>query len=80
MVGPSAGRWIPVSNYRVTPVIAVAERRPHLVAQAPEVAAILEAPLDAFLPDGEVVMVEREIRGFGLRYAATRSTASTSGA
>ena len=48
--------------------MAVAARRPALVAQPTEVAQILEAPLDAFLPDGEVVMVERDIRGFGLRY------------
>ena len=70
VVGSLPARWIPVSNYRVTPVIAVAERRPSLVAQPTEVATILEAPLDAFLPDGELVEVEREIRGYGLRYAA----------
>ena len=57
-----------MSNYRVTPVVAVAERRPALVAQPTEVAAILEAPVAAFLPDGEIVLVEREIRGWTLRY------------
>jgi hypothetical protein len=34
------------------------------------VAAILEAPVAAFLPESELVWVEREIRGWDLRYAA----------
>jgi len=63
-------QWIPVSNFTVTPVVAIAERRPSLTPQPTEVAAILEAPLAAFLPDGELRMVEREIRGWQLRYAA----------
>jgi 8-oxo-dGTP pyrophosphatase MutT (NUDIX family) len=63
-------QWIPVSNYSVTPVVAVADRRPRLRAQPTEVATILEPPLAAFLPAGELRMVEREIRGWSLRYAA----------
>ncbi|HEU0243524.1 MAG TPA: CoA pyrophosphatase [Candidatus Limnocylindrales bacterium] len=63
-------QWIPVSNFTVTPVVAVAERRPVLTPQPTEVAAILEPPLAAFLPDGELRVVEREIRGWQLRYAA----------
>ena len=70
VVGSLPTRWIPVSNFRVTPVVAVAARRPALVAQPTEVATILEAPVAAFLPDGELVHVERDIRGYGLRYAA----------
>ena len=62
--------WIPVSNYSVTPVVAVAGRRPRLRAQPTEVATILQPPLSAFLPDGELRTVEREIRGWSLRYAA----------
>jgi hypothetical protein len=38
--------------------------------QPTEVAAILDPPLAAFLPEGELRMVEREIRGWPLRYAA----------
>jgi 8-oxo-dGTP pyrophosphatase MutT (NUDIX family) len=68
VLGTLGTRWIPVSNYRVTPVVAVAARRPALVAQPTEVATILEAPVEAFLPHGEVVMVERQLQGFGLRY------------
>ena len=63
-------QWIPVSNFTVTPVVAVAERRPVLVPQASEVAAILEVPLAAFLPGGELLWVERQIRDWDLRYAA----------
>jgi 8-oxo-dGTP pyrophosphatase MutT (NUDIX family) len=70
VLGTLSMQWIPVSNFTVTPVVAVAERRPVLVPQPSEVAAILEAPVAAFLPDGGLVWVEREIRGWDLRYAA----------
>jgi len=63
-------QWIPVSNYSVTPVVAIAERRPRLRPQPTEVATILEPPLAAFLPSGDLTMVEREVRGWPLRYAA----------
>jgi 8-oxo-dGTP pyrophosphatase MutT (NUDIX family) len=70
VLGTLPVHWIPVSNFAVTPVIAVAARRPTLVAQPSEVAAILEAPVAAFLPDAEMVTVERDIRGWQVRYAA----------
>jgi len=70
VLGILTTQWIPVSNFTVTPVVAVAERRPLMTPQPSEVAAILEAPVSAFLPDGELVWVEREIRGWHLRYAA----------
>jgi 8-oxo-dGTP pyrophosphatase MutT (NUDIX family) len=70
VVGVLSMQWIPVSNFTVTPVVAVAARRPVLVPQPTEVAAILEPPLASFLPDGELEWVEREIRGWDLRYAA----------
>jgi 8-oxo-dGTP pyrophosphatase MutT (NUDIX family) len=63
-------QWIPVSNFTVTPVVAVADRRPLLTPQPTEVALILEPPVAAFLPNGELRIVEREIRGWQLRYAA----------
>jgi 8-oxo-dGTP pyrophosphatase MutT (NUDIX family) len=62
--------WIPVSNFSVTPVVAVANRAPVLVPQAAEVATILAPRLSAFLPDGPLHVVEREVRGWQLRYAA----------
>jgi 8-oxo-dGTP pyrophosphatase MutT (NUDIX family) len=60
--------WIPVSDFAVSPVLAVTDRRPDLVASPAEVARIVEPPLDRFLPDAPVRTVEREIRGWPLRY------------
>lgn len=62
--------WIPVSDYRVTPFLAVAERRPALRRQPTEVESILRAPLDAFLPSAPIAIVEETIRDFTLRYGA----------
>jgi 8-oxo-dGTP pyrophosphatase MutT (NUDIX family) len=70
VLGSLPVRWIPVSNYAVTPVLAVADRRPDLVPQPSEVAAILEPPVGAFLPDAAMIHVEREIGGWRVRYAA----------
>jgi 8-oxo-dGTP pyrophosphatase MutT (NUDIX family) len=70
VLGTLSTQWIPVSNFTVTPVVAVAERRPAMRGQPTEVAAILEAPVAAFLPGAPLVLVEREIRGYALRYAA----------
>jgi 8-oxo-dGTP pyrophosphatase MutT (NUDIX family) len=70
VLGTLPVQWIPVSNFTVTPVVAVAARRPAMVAQASEVAAILEPVVRVFLPGGPLVWVERELRGWPLRYAA----------
>lgn len=60
--------WIPVSDFAVTPVVALAARRPTLVAAPAEVVRILEPPVARFLPDAPLAMVERTIRGWPLRY------------
>lgn len=60
--------WIPVSDFAVTPVVALAARRPDLVAAPDEVVRILEPPLARFLPDAPIAVVERTIRGWPLRY------------
>lgn len=70
VLGTLPGLWIPVSNYTVTPVVAVASARPSWTPQPSEVAAILEAPVRAFLPGAELLHVERDIRGWEVRYAA----------
>jgi 8-oxo-dGTP pyrophosphatase MutT (NUDIX family)/GNAT superfamily N-acetyltransferase len=57
-----------VSGYRITPVVAVAERRPDCIAAAAEVARIVEAPAEAFLPDAPVELEERTIRERLIRY------------
>jgi len=70
VVGTFPPHTIPVSGYAVTPVVATAERRPVLDASPDEVARILVPRIDAFLPGGELMHVERDVRGFPLRYAA----------
>lgn len=62
--------WIPVSDFAVTPVLAVAERRPHLRPSPAEVARILEVPMARFVPDAPVTMMERTIGDWPLRYGA----------
>jgi 8-oxo-dGTP pyrophosphatase MutT (NUDIX family) len=70
VLGGLSVQWIPVSNFAVTPVIALAERRPVLVPQPSEVAAVLEPPVSSFLPGAPLELVERDIRGVRVRYAA----------
>lgn len=70
VVGTLPPLTIPVSNYAVTPVVGLAERRPELAASPVEVARILHVPVDAFLPSATRDQVEREIRGWRVRYAA----------
>jgi 8-oxo-dGTP pyrophosphatase MutT (NUDIX family) len=68
IVGQLDRLWIPVSNFEVTPVVAVADRQPALHPSEAEVALIVHAPLDLFLPDAPVEMVERTIRDWPLRF------------
>ena len=70
IVGRLERFWIPVSDFEVTPVIAVAAGRPTLTASPAEVARIVEPPLARFLPDAPIVIVERTINGWPLRYGA----------
>jgi 8-oxo-dGTP pyrophosphatase MutT (NUDIX family) len=60
--------WIPVSDFAVTPILAMTDRRPELVASPAEVVRIVEPPLDMFLPDSPMGVVERTVRGWPLRY------------
>jgi 8-oxo-dGTP pyrophosphatase MutT (NUDIX family) len=62
--------WIPVSDFEVHPVVAVAAARPSLTASPAEVARIVEPRMERFLPDAPIVMVERTIRDWPLRYGA----------
>lgn len=64
--------WIPVSDFRVTPVVAVAERSPDLVPAEAEVARIVVAPVRAFLPDAEIEIVDALVRDWPLRYGGYR--------
>lgn len=60
--------WIPVSNHEVRPFVGAVDRRPALVPQDAEVAAIVELPLD-ILFDAAAVSVE-ELLANGLRIRA----------
>jgi 8-oxo-dGTP pyrophosphatase MutT (NUDIX family) len=70
VVGRLDRMWIPVSDFEVTPVVALAERPPRLAPSPFEVARIVEPPVARFLPDAPVVMVERTIRDWPLRYGS----------
>ena len=61
---------IPVSDFEVHPVVAVAARRPTLVASPAEVARIVEPRLDRFMPGAPITIVERTIRDWPIRYGA----------
>jgi 8-oxo-dGTP pyrophosphatase MutT (NUDIX family) len=62
--------WIPVSDFDVTPVVAVAAVRPILAASPAEVARILEPEIARFLPDAPLAIVERTVGDWPLRYGA----------
>ncbi len=70
IVGRLDRMWIPVSDFEVTPVLALAERRPILTPSPLEVAAILEPPAARFLPEAPITMVERTIGEWPLRYGS----------
>ncbi|HEX5467041.1 MAG TPA: CoA pyrophosphatase [Candidatus Limnocylindrales bacterium] len=59
-----------VSGFRLVPVLALAERAPRLRPDAREVAAILEPPVDLFLPAAPIEIVEADRGGWRLRYGA----------
>jgi 8-oxo-dGTP pyrophosphatase MutT (NUDIX family) len=70
VVGRLDALWIPPSNFRVEPIVAVAARRPAFVADPREVAAILEAPVAAFLPGVAPMIVDPDPLGRPIRYGA----------
>lgn len=70
IVGELETFWIPVSGYRVTPVLAIATRRPELIASPDEVESIVWASLDAFLPGASIELVETKVMDFEIRYGA----------
>lgn len=62
--------WIPVSNFRVTPVVAVADRLQPWNPDPREVARVVEAPVSAFLPGAPIRTMERDVRQWRIRYGA----------
>lgn len=70
VIGTLDTLWIPVSDFAVTPVLAISGRRPTLRAAPAEVARIVEAPVAPFLPDAPITIVERTIGDWPIRYGA----------
>lgn len=70
VVGQLEPFWIPVSNFRVTPVIALADRLPAWRPDPREVARVVNAPVDAFLPGAPIEVIERDVRAWRIRYGA----------
>ena len=62
--------WIPVSNFRVTPIVAIAELLPPWTCDEREVERVIEAPLASFLPGAPIQTLERDIREWRIRYGA----------
>jgi 8-oxo-dGTP pyrophosphatase MutT (NUDIX family) len=59
---------VAASGFTIDPVVAIAARRPVLVPNPVEVAAILTPPPEAFLPGAPIVEVDDVVRGWPLRY------------
>jgi 8-oxo-dGTP pyrophosphatase MutT (NUDIX family) len=74
VIGELEEFWIPVSGYRVTPVLAIADRRPSLMAAEAEVAEFFWAPVGSFLPGAAIEIVETTVTmpsgSFPLRFGA----------
>lgn len=61
---------IPVSDFHVTPILALADRAPAMEPDPREVARIVVPRLARFLPEAPIEIVERTIDGWPLRYGA----------
>ncbi len=70
VVGELEPFWIPLSNFRVTPVIALADRLPEWRPDPREVKRVINAPVAAFLPDAPIQVFERDVREWRIRYGA----------
>ena len=70
VVGELEPFWIPLSNFRVTPVIALADRLPEWRPDPREVKRVVNAPVAAFLPGAEIQIFERDVREWRIRYGA----------
>lgn len=68
IVGQLGSMWIPVSNFEVTPIVALTDRWPKLHPSEAEVARILHARLDQFVPGARVDIVERTVGDWPLRF------------
>lgn len=68
VVGSLERVFVHVSQFVITPVLALAERAPAVRPAPDEVAHVIEAPVEAFLPDAPLELEERIIRERLVRY------------
>lgn len=61
-----------MSDFRITPILAIARRTPTLIADPAEVARILTPPVALFGDPAAIEVVEQVIRGWPLRYGGYR--------
>ena len=64
--------WIPVSNFELVPVVAVADERPNLSPHVAEVAELLELPLHRVLAADAITEEEIRVPGAILRTGVYR--------
>lgn len=64
--------WIPVSNFELTPVVALADHRPSLSPGSEEVAELVELPLSLVLSDDGISEEEITVPGAILRTGVYR--------
>ena len=57
-----------VSGFHITPILATAERRPDCRPDPAEVARLLDAPVEAFLPGAPIEVEDRAIGERAIRY------------
>ncbi len=70
VIGELEPFWIPVSNFRVTPILALAERLQAWAPDPREVSRVIDARVARFLPDAPLLTVERDVREWRIRYGA----------
>lgn len=70
VVGELEPFWIPVSNFLVTPVVALANQLGTWLPDPREVKRVIEVPVDAFLPGAPIETIERDVREWRIRYGA----------
>jgi 8-oxo-dGTP pyrophosphatase MutT (NUDIX family) len=67
VVGRLDAVWIPVSNFELVPIVAVADHRPDLTLGLDEVAELIELPLDRLMAADGVTEEEITVPGAVLR-------------
>jgi 8-oxo-dGTP pyrophosphatase MutT (NUDIX family) len=70
VVGTLEVFWIPVSNFRVTPIVALADSLPAWRPDPREVKRVINVPVSAFLPEAPITTMERDVRELRIRYGA----------